>query len=148
KKFWRMRPRFRFGCTVAERGSRRRRDFPADGLGILVWPQPQKDRLPHVAVATPVGEGHLADDLGPNPADRPVGLRPPPAGTGSFDQGFQLGAQIRQAPLREARPNVADVNQLRAIVDSQDESADALPAPLGFREAADNGLLAKERLDL
>src|SRR5690348_7235796 len=133
-----MSERRRVG-RLFERGDR---PFAADVAGRLVLAQADEDRLPHDAVPGPLLELNLADEFRFDPLDRGVWLRLRAERTGWSDERVEQVAEVGPLGAAEPTARVADVDEVAALVDAQEQRPEIRPAATGRGEPADHRLLA------
>ena len=118
-----------------------------DLVGRLVLAQPLERGLPHIAAAGPAGELDLGHQLGPCPMNAAF---PGRAGAGGERAGLafdrpKLGQQPANLRFAEAGADLADIDQLLAAMDADQQGTHLL----GFAgPAADHHLMAGAGLDL
>src|SRR5262245_54465052 len=119
-----------------------------DRLRRLVLAEAFEHGEPDVAIIRPVSETHFAHQPRLDPGRRLVELRPLRKRAGFLDERLEAGVNIGEGFLGEAAAGVADVDQVVALIDSEDHRAEIRPAALRRVEAGDYRFLPLPRLDL
>src|SRR5262249_17906686 len=108
----------------------------------------EENRLAHDPILGPLAEVHFADSFGLHPMHRSVGRWLDLKGTGRLNERFQHAMDLAKQLFTEACAHVTHVNQLLALVNTQQQRSKIFTATARIRKTSNHGLLTLLGLDL